>query len=336
MSSKQEQVRSQIINKYLENPERSLKKLAKTMNVSYSTVKRTVSSYKKGLSTNRQEGSGRKKGPTDPNLAKQVKKLYQRNPTISERTVAEKLQTSKSQVQRVKQFYGLRSYKKQKVPDRTDEKEKAAKTRARKLYDQYLTKFDCVIMDDETYCHADFNQLTGPEFYTATMKDGVSPKFTQKKTSKYPKRFMIWQAICKCGLRSEEFVVKGTLNAAVYIDECLNRRLLPFIQQHGGSVLFWPDLATSHYAKTTMKWYQDNNVVVVPKDANPPNCPELRPIERYWALMKRALKKTKRTAKNEKAFRNNWRRAYTEVDESTVKKLMSNLNKKTRDFFSNH
>jgi hypothetical protein len=39
-----------------------------------------------------------------------------------------------------------------------------------------------------------------------------------------------------------------------------------------------------------MKWYTENNVNVVPKCCNPLNCPELRGIERYWAIMKRKLK----------------------------------------------
>lgn len=334
MSSEQEDTRNKIIYKYLENPHQKYSKIAKEVDISLSTVKRVITKHKQGLSTRRKPGSGRASGPSDMNLAREVRRKFAQKPSTSVRDMAEQAGTSKSQVQRIKKFYNLRSYKVQKVPDRSEEKEKIAKKRARKLYTQYLTKFDCVILDDETYCKADFSQLPGHEYYTAKRKGGANKKFTTRKTSKFPKQYMVWQAICSCGLRSKEIVVQGTINSKIYIEKCLQSGLLPFIAQHQGSVAFWPDLATSHYSKATMEWYEANNVTVVPKDANPPNCPELRPIERYWALMKQSLKKTQKTAKNSTDFENRWRRAYTEVKEDTVKNLMAHLNRKVYKFFS--
>lgn len=333
MSSQQEKNRQTIICKYVENPNLTYKKIAQVVGVSISTVKRTIKRYKEAKPLSRTPGSGRSKGPRNLTAARKVKQLFTRNPGTSIRDAAEKAATSTSFVQRTKKFYNLRSYKVQVVPDRSEEKELEAQRRARKLYRRYLTKFDCVVMDDETYCKADFKQLPGHEYYTASKKGGVSPKFTTQQHTKFPKKYMVWQAICKCGLRSKEFVTDHTINSEIYIRECLERRLLPFIRQHQGSVLFWPDLATAHYSKTTMEWYQANNVTVVPRDANPPNCPELRPIERYWALMKRTLKRTKQVAPNKEIFRNKWRRGYATVDETMVKNLMKGLNKKVRKFF---
>lgn len=77
----------------------------------------------------------------------------------------------------------------------------------------------------------------------------------------------------------------------VYIEQCLQKQLLPFLRDHTGPVLFWPDLASCHYAKKIIKWYKENDVKLVAKTANPPNCPELRPIENYWALVKQPISK---------------------------------------------
>ena len=56
--------------------------------------------------------------------------------------------------------------------------------------------------------------------------------------------------------RSEPFFVpsKGNTNGAIYRKECIERRLIPFLQQHYADVdyIFWPDLASSHYAKYTV------------------------------------------------------------------------------------
>lgn len=335
MSSKQEKVRKEILCKILENPSAGYKKVARDVGTSIITVKRVMSRYKNGLSTQRKSGSGGKKGPRDKKLAKTIAQKFNQKPNTSVRDMAKKTGASKSFVQKVKKYYNLHTYKVQKVPDRSEEKNKVAKRRARQLYTQYLTKFDCVVMDDETYCKADFNQLPGKEFYTAFKRGGVSNKFKQKKVSKFPKQYMVWQAICTCGRRSQDVVVKGSINSKVYIEKCLEGPLKALIRQHQGSVLFWPDLATSHYARSTLQWYDANNINYVPKEANPPNCPELRPIEKYWALMKRSLKNTKKVSQNERDFQNKWRRAYRVVDENTVQNLMNGVKKKVRAFYQN-
>ena len=43
-----------------------------------------------------------------------------------------------------------------------------------------------------------------------------------------------------------------------------------------------------------MEWYEQNDVNIVPKTANPLNCPELRIIKKYWAIIKRKMKKNKK------------------------------------------
>ena len=128
-----------------------------------------------------------------------------------------------------------------RVPDRNEKQHERSKSRARKLYYQMLTKnTGCIIMDGETYNLG---------------------------------------SICTCGRRSKPYVARGTISSQNYIKECLEKRLLPFIRSHNISSIFWPDLAPAHYSNLTMTWYRDNNIKIVPKDMNPPNCPELRPIE---------------------------------------------------------
>ena len=118
------------------------------------------------------------------------------------------------------------------------------------------------------------------------------------KMDKFPKNFMVWQAICCCGLRSAPFVTNKMMNSYIYIKECLEKRILPLVRKHIGPVLFWPDLASCHYSKKTLSWLQTNDVPVVPKIAKPPNCPELRPVETFWALVKKNLKLLKKPATN--------------------------------------
>ena len=70
----------------------------------------------------------------------------------------------------------------------------------------------------------------------------------------------------------------------------------------GGSTTFqlfiFKDHPTIHYSKDTQKFYDDNGVMLVPKKMNPPNCSELRPIEKYWAIIKKKLKLSGKTVKS--------------------------------------
>ena len=60
--------------------------------------------------------------------------------------------------------------------------------------------------------------------------------------------------------------------------------MLPFIREHHQDLnyIFWPDLASCHYSKQTVIGWMDENIKFVPKDINPPNVPQARPIENFW------------------------------------------------------
>ncbi|XP_055585209.1 uncharacterized protein LOC129738055 [Uranotaenia lowii] len=118
--------------------------------------------------------------------------------------------------------------------------------------------------------------------------------------------YMVWQAICSCGKRSAPFVTTGTVNEQVYLKECLQMCLLSLLKQPEGPTIFWPDLALYHCSKDVLEWYEANGVTSVPKEMNPPNAPELRSIEKYWAIMKQAFRKNPKVVKSEADFKRKW------------------------------
>ena len=73
------------------------------------------------------------------------------------------------------------------------------------------------------------------------------------------------------------------------MEECLKKRFLPFIKKHDRPTIFWPDLATIHYFKKALEWCKQNDVKLVPKEANPQNCPE---SANYWSIIKGILLKS--------------------------------------------
>ena len=148
-------------------------------------------------------------------------------------------------------------------------------------------------------------------------------KFKYTKHDKFAKKALIWQAICSCGKKSAPYISQSTLSGQIYVKECLQKRLLPLIKSHNNRPVFWPDLASIHYCKLAMEWYKKNNVKFVPKTENPPNCPELRVIEKYWVIIKRKMKKKKKKlCRNIKDFKISFKKSSNSFDSYSVRKLM--------------
>ena len=57
-----------------------------------------------------------------------------------------------------------------------------------------------------------------------------------------------------------------------------------------------------NYANDNQKWMKDNNLPFVSKDQNPPNAPQIQPIERFWALLKNLVYEGNWVAENSKTF----------------------------------
>lgn len=332
MSSAQANTRKLILKIYVENTGLSYKSIAKKTNSSLSTVRRTVLRYLETQSVERKSGTG-KTSTVDKHMEAKVIRSLKHNPNLSLRDLAKKNMTNHMRIHRIKQKYNFRTFKKFVVPRREDKQQITAIRRSRMLYHLLVDKKNtCLVMDDETYVKANFKSLPGSQFYSGIDKSTIDMRFKIIKHEKFPKKFMVWQAICQCGDRSAPYVTQGTMSSENYTKECLEKRLLPFLRRHRTNTLFWPDLASCHYSKKTIAWYDANQVNVVPKIANPPNCPELRPIERYWAIMKTKLRKTTKEAKDINDFKKKWIKATKLIPDVSVRAMMRAVRSKVRFF----
>ena len=165
-------------------------------------------------------------------LLKKVKDVLDRNPEISVRTLANKFKTSASTIHRVKRNCGYKSYKKKNVPIREKKQENVAVCHSKLLYKKLCAKNSCLIIAHETYCAAYFRSLPGHLYYSAINSKKLNFKYKCIGMQKLAKKFLVWQAICKCGERSSCFCTKGTINTKIYIKEYLKKRLLPFLRSH--------------------------------------------------------------------------------------------------------
>uniref|UniRef100_A0A1B0CMP2 Uncharacterized protein n=1 Tax=Lutzomyia longipalpis TaxID=7200 RepID=A0A1B0CMP2_LUTLO len=131
-------------------------------------------------------------------------------------------------IHKIKKRNGLKTFRAQTAAHRNDEQNVRAVERATAL-SQFLSTFTgCILMDDETYCKADFQQLPGRSFYTAKTRNGVPKVIRYRRLTKFPKKFMVWQAICSCGRWTRQYVSTGSMNDEIPIvgyrnNPCISR-----------------------------------------------------------------------------------------------------------------
>ena len=140
-------------------------------------------------------------------------------------------------------------------------------------------------MDDEKYfLLQDQSAPTNRDFYTSD-KCTTAPQVKFKRTQKFEAKILVWIAISEKGISKLFFSKqKQAVSQTTYLNRCIIARLIPFIKSHHikEKVLFWPDLASSHYSHDVLQYLNQNDVQFVDKEFNP----QTRPIETLWSILK--------------------------------------------------
>ena len=187
-------------------------------------------------------------------------------------------------------------------------------------------------MDDESYFDQNGMDFRGNKYYFTLSDQEVPDEVKFKTKQKYPFKVLVWVAISEKGMSG--FMIqksRGAINSDKYID-ILDQKLIPFISEDhsDGNNIFWPDLASCHYSSQTQRWLREQKINFLPKDVNPPNVPQLPPIERFWFFLK------------DKVYTKGWKpqnideleakiiEMMAEFGENECERLMRNVHKKVR------
>lgn len=132
--------------------------------------------------------------------------------------------------------------------------------------------------------------------YYSTDPETVPVHVKKMPKAKFEQRVLVWLAISPEGASEPFFLdMKMAMDAENYT-KILKKNLLPFIAKmkrraKGKKPNFWRDLASSHCADETKKFYNDHKISYISQSTNPPALPQVRPIERVWARLKDDLNK---------------------------------------------
>ena len=118
-------------------------------------------------------------------------------------------------------------------------------------------------MDDESYFPFGHCQIPGNDRFYSKNKEKTPLNIRYYEKKKFEPKLLVWLAISQEG-HSELFFVpsRGDINREVCRQECIMRRLIPFLHEHHAhdNYIFWPDLASSQCDKDPIALLHEENI----------------------------------------------------------------------------
>ena len=197
--------------------------------------------------------------------------------------------------------------------------------RAGRLYRTLTSSDVALIMDDEKFFTLINEPVSNNRGFYTTDSDVSPAEVKFKRTQKYSAKLMVWIALSEKGI-SDPFFAKQhqSVNEETYLEHCSKGHLMPFINRYHdpNKVLFWPDLASSHYASSVID--------LVPKEKNPQNCPQPRPVETLWQILDEKVYAGGSEAKTIDQLKRRIQTKLKEVDMTSVQAMFSSIPQQLR------
>ena len=306
----------------------------KECGMSKRTIYRLLEAFDQNGEVKRRPGSGRRHSLSTEDQDELVNLTNDRS-GVSQRKLAHKFKVSQKTICNTLKQHGVLYRKRIRAPKSTPAQEKRQRERLNRLAKGDFKPSDPreIVIDDESYFSLTGSGYPGNSgFYSKNPKEAPS-KVRLLEESKFPARVLVWCAISLRGI-SDLYICKDkeTVNGQVYREKCLPL-LLKFIDENYTSreqVIFWPDLATAHYAEETQDFLMEHDVWFLQKEDNPPNAPQIRPIEKFWAILKRKVYENNWEADNKGQLVERIKEVAANLDITLFQNLMGALKTKVR------
>ena len=103
---------------------------------------------------------------------------------------------------------------------------------------------------------------------------------------------------------------------------------LPKAYSNGGSV-FMPDLAAAHYAYDTLQLLEELSIPCLAREENPPDVPQLCPIEDFLGLVKQEVYKNGWKGSSHDQLKRRIYRVIAALDEKVPRSMMRRVGERT-------
>ena len=322
------------------NPQKSKKEVYdhfKAYGLAKSTIYRWHKQLEEGSFLNRRKSSGRPVKIATREVIKQLVRNFDHRAGCSQRKMARRIGCTQQYISfLLKQRTMIRRRKRIKRPLMTEKQKQKARRNCRHMLSTYK-KIDFV-MDDESYFTLTQSNLPGNDSYY-TSNNQLTPHHVQHYyKAKHEEKLLVYLVISPKGVSKPRFIPSGlAVNRWVYVGRCIRPVLRPFLKKHypNGGYVFWPDLATAHYANFTIGELQANGIPFVPKWSNPANVPKARPIEDFWGILKEMVYERDWSAQTLDELKNRIIYCMKKIDPSLVQRLMGTVRQRLRQIARN-
>lgn len=295
--------------------------------ISRSTIFRVLKDCREGKDPENKQKSGRPSklsARTTKNLLKCAKdKVGQ-----STRRLSRKFGVSKDTISRVLKKNNVLYRKRKRAPKYTTKQLEKIPKCCRALRTKHFLHGRFIILDDESYFTFSHHEFSGNDGYYTDNIEATPDNVKYASKAKFEKKVLVWVALSLKGVSQPFFQScrAKAIDSDQYISKCLPK-MKRFIDNYhtGDEVIFWPDLASCHYANKTLDWLIKQKIAFVPKKDNPPNVPQARPIENFWAVLKRMVYEKGWEAQNEQQLIGRIKRKLKEMDKSVIQSMMDNV-----------
>lgn len=262
-----------------------------------------------------------------------LKRLTDQKTGISLRQIAPKFDVNISTISRQLKAMGITYRKRKRAPKYTDKQINEIPTRARRLNRALLEDDVELIMDDEKYFLLHNESIAANRGFYTSDPSVAPPEVKFKCSKKFEPKIMVWIALSKNGISKPFFAEQQqAITQTTYLNNCIKARLIPFIEEYHRkeNVLFWPDLARSHYARQVTDYLDENGIRFVSQQKNPQNCPQARPVESFWSILEQLVYAGGWEAENIEQLKRRIVKKLDEVDITVVQTMFSGIRKQLR------
>lgn len=295
------------------------------------TIYRMIKRWEDGLPPCRTKESGRKPEIMTSKNIRRLKDSVNNRSGISTRKLAKKFNCTQPYiVQTLKKKTDIRYKKKFWFLIELKTRNRGFDLAAVECWQNFVITNSFWTMSRILRFHIRLKILTLVTTYTNDI-NSTSNNVKFKIKQKFEKKLLVWVAISPRGISSSFIAPSGlAIDQHVYLNECIVKRLIPFINKYhsDNNYVFWPDLASSHYAKSVIAHLKEKNVIFVEKEDNPPCVPELRPIKNLWSILKGLVYEKGWEAKTYDDLKNRVKYCLKKVDMTLVHQMVSSVNSK--------
>lgn len=276
-----------------------VKIIKETNKIDISTFK--VYKVRKRMDQGKENGSPNKRGPSimTPKKLKKLKEMAKKTNPDPQREMAKKLNVSQTSVhyhihrsldmstRKKKMVHRLPDSNKMKRLERCPVLKRIIEENKEKIFTSDESMFSVHLGGGKTKHY--YEDKKGRQF------DKVGDKFFERE-EKFSSRLMVWGGVSYYGKSKLYFIKPGVkINGKYYQGSVVKRfhqtdekKLFP------DGDLFHQDSAPSHVSKSTVDYFDQIGINVIPKDVWPPKSPDLAIMDYFsWGWMKNRVRKSK-------------------------------------------